>query len=230
MTVLVILLLLASPVVGQSVIERDGSIVVEDQSSEPQPLTQSGVDSWPTISPDGDWVAFRRTLFGPKVRAARGAVEPREIWIVRIDGRHARRLVPNDPNRECQNAMVDFIQLEFSADGRSLFFMTGCAMVNGCLHNVNLSTGRTRLVRAGVNGAEVVRNGRYAGNLLVQTHEYFKGGGSYEMVSIIRPNGRMIRSLGHGELYVENELVRRFKERTGRTQRSTRGAGRTARG
>jgi len=205
----------AEQLTGETVLVESGNVVLRTPSGVEHRLTHAGRDANPTLSPDGRRVAFVRTQPGPVIWNARGDVEQQEIWIVGVDGRGARRLARNARKVGTATAFSAFYELQFSPGGHLLYFQTGCAMVHGCLHSIDLRSGKTRLVSGNVNGAEVLRSGRYAGHLLVQAHQYCTGDdppcGSYEEIWLITPEGKTVHDIGPGELAPGNETVARFK-------------------
>ena len=204
--------------------EKNGNIFLFPTSG--RQLTSSGRDAQPTLSPDKRLVAFIRTTSGSRILTPRGEVDPQEIWVVGIDGKHARRLVRSmNPEPEgIMSSMADLFLPEFSVDGRVLYFMSGCSMVESCLHKVDVHTRQVQAL-GHANGMEVLRSGRHAGYLLVQKHQYYPSpdGGSFEEIWLVSPAGEPVQDLGPGEFAPGfDKTIVRFKEADSRSLRGAR--------
>lgn len=198
---------------AQTVSEKDGTILLTTASGHTRRLTSVGRASHPTLSPNRKWVAFVRTVSGPPIHTGLGDVDPQEIWIIAVDGRNAKRLAsslrPRDPRDPSQRAELS--NLQFSIDGRALYFMSSCSVVSACLHRVEVRTRRVRVITA-ANSLEVLREGRHAGYLIVTKHTYFPEGGSYEAFWLLTPEGEAVQDLGEGNPdSAFDDTIRRFK-------------------
>src|SRR3954452_24827959 len=70
-----------------------GNVVYHSATGTARGLTHAGLDTLATLSPDGSLVAFVRRTPDVLVPTALEADEATELWIVRVDGTGARRLV-----------------------------------------------------------------------------------------------------------------------------------------
>jgi len=203
-----LLALVASPAYAQSVWIAQGSVFYRDRAGHTRQLTHSRSDEGPVLAPNGNQVAFLRTVAGEKIRAACGDVDPQEIRIMKVDGTYERRLVSSlrDPDHASDRAALR--DLKFSPTGQELFFMSQCAVVSGCLHKVDIRSRKTRML-SDCNGYEVLRCGRHKGDLLVVLHRYSEGG-SYEEAWLMRANGLLVRDVGSGDGDEFQKTVRRF--------------------
>jgi Tol biopolymer transport system component len=162
----------AEPVVSA----RGGNIYISDGGVEKQ-LTASGRDSTPLLAPDGKWVAFVRSVDGKPILS--GNIDdgkPAELWQVRINGKEPTRLASTRPADKPENIIAAFDDLQFSADGRLLYFVSPAWTTSGAVHVVDTTNRKERFVLAG-NDLQVIHSGEYRDHLLVSQHRYFLGGG-----------------------------------------------------
>ena len=208
---------LAGVASGEPVVSaRGGNIFISDGGVEKQ-LTTSGRDSTPLLAPDGKWVAFVRSIDGkPIPSGSADDGKPAELWQVRIDGKEARRLARTRPAEKPENIIAAFDHLQFSADGRLLYFVSPAWTTSGAVHVVDTTNGKERFVLAG-NDLEVIQSGEYRDHLLVSQHRYFLGGGSYDWYWLFRPDGKEVGVVGEEtenfrSLYMKDQPARRVEE------------------
>jgi hypothetical protein len=120
------------------------------------------------------------------------------VWIVDADGAHPRRLVTGQYDEEVKAFLCDLHGLHFSPDGSKLYFQSAPVAVESAVHVFDLATDRHRFVTMG-SLLRVIPKGQYKGNLLVQQHRYFLGGGSYDWVWLISPQGEELGAVSQGE-------------------------------
>lgn len=94
--------------------------------------------------------------------------------------------------------MAGFQWPRFSDDTRKVYFVTVATVTSGMACEMDLASGAIREI-AGANRVEVVRHGRWAGNLVLEQHRYRRGGGSYEALVVVTPQGREVHVLGDPE-------------------------------
>lgn len=85
-------------------------------------------------------------------------------------------------------------KVEFSNDNKELYWLNSAYAVSGAVIAMNLKTRKVRYV-IDANSLEVVRDGRWKGNLIVQRHKYRKEGGSYEARCVVSPGGKEIKQI-----------------------------------
>ncbi|MBI5818304.1 MAG: PD40 domain-containing protein [Verrucomicrobia bacterium] len=161
-------------------------------------LTRSKKDDSPVLSPDGKIVAFTRKTARESFAPCEG--EPgrtQQLWLVNVDGKHEKMLV-RDRRGEPQNQIDQITGIEFSLDGRKIYFNTDGWIMSGALHCVNIDGSREHFV-IDADYSEVIEKGEYKGNLIVSRHKYFFYGPSYDWFYIVTPQGKEIGPLADDE-------------------------------
>jgi hypothetical protein len=187
---------LAIPAFGQSVSVKDGNIQFTDKSGETTALTSSGRDSSPVLAPDGKWVVFVRKVDGKKI--ATGSVDemdPTELWQVRTDGKEATLLVKCRESEKMESVIAAFENLQFSTNGKLVYFVTPAWTTSGAVHVVDTTTRKERYLFPG-SDVKAVSSGEFKDCLLVLQHRYFLGGGSYDWYWLLRPDGKEVGPVG----------------------------------
>ena len=180
---------------AQTVSVKDGNIQFTDKSGKTTALTSGGRDSDPLLAPDGKWVAFVRKIEGKKIATGSDEVDPTELWQVRTDGKEPAMLVRCRESQKMESLIGGFETLQFSPDGKLLYFVTPAWATSGAVHVVDTTNRKERYLFAG-NNLKVVASGEYKGCLLVQQHRYFVGGGSYDWFWLLRPDGKEVGPVG----------------------------------
>jgi dipeptidyl aminopeptidase/acylaminoacyl peptidase len=181
----------AEPVVSA----REGNVYISTDGVEKQ-LTTSGRDSSPLLAPDGKWIAFVRAIDGkPIPSGSDDDGQPAELWQIRVDGKEPTRLVRTRPAEKPENIIAGFENLQFSADGRLVYFVTPAWTTSGAVHVVDTTNGKERYLLPG-NDLEVIHSGEYRDHLLVSQHRYFIGGGSYDWFYLFTPQGKEVGPVG----------------------------------
>jgi hypothetical protein len=190
-----ICLSVCGPALAQSVSVKDGNIQFADKSGKTTALTATGRDSNPILAPDGKWVAFVRKVDGKKIATGSDEVEPTELWQVRVDGKEPSLLVRCRDSQKMESLIGGFDNLQFSRDGKLLYFVTPAWATSGAVHVVDTTNGREHYLFPG-NDLKVVKSGEYKDCLLVQQHRYFVGSGSYDWYWLLRPDGKEVGPVG----------------------------------
>jgi dipeptidyl aminopeptidase/acylaminoacyl peptidase len=186
---------LAIPAFAQTVSVKDGNIQFTDKSGKATELTSSGRDSNPVLAPDGKWVAFVRKVDGKKIATGSDEEESTELWQVRVDGKEPSVLVRCRASEKPESVIGAFENLQFSTNGRLLYFVTPAWATSGAVHVVDTTSGKERYLFPG-NDLKIVTAGEYKDYLLVQQHRYFIGGGSYDWFWLLRTDGKEIGPVG----------------------------------
>ena len=188
-------LALATAVLAGPLSVQNGNICFTGPSGEPKPLTTSGTDAQPVLSPDGRWIVFVRTIPGKTIPTGVGDSPATELWQIGANGRNATLLVRSSPADKTELILANFSKSQFSSDGRSVYFVSDAWATSGAVHVVDTTNRKEHFVCAG-SDLEIVRAGEYKDCLLVQQHRYFIGGGSYDWYWLFRPTGKEIGPVG----------------------------------
>ena len=180
---------------AQTLSVKDGNLQFTDKSGKTTALTSSGRDSNPVLAPDGKWVAFVRKVGGKKIATGSDEVDPTELWQVRVDGKEPSLLVKCRDSQKMESVIGGFDNLQFSNDGKLLYFVTPAWATSGAVHVVDTTNGKERYLFPG-NDLKVVKSGEYKDCLLVQQHRYFVGSGSYDWYWLLRPDGKEVGPVG----------------------------------
>lgn len=163
---------------------QNGDIVVRDGGTA-RTITSRGGYSDPALSPDGRTVAFiHADTAGENGRSS--------LWIAPVAGGPARRLFAGRENDAPERNLAQIASPHWSLDGRYLYVDAAAWVTSSAIHRIDVATGRARFVVDGWSYG-VVRGGRWRGYLLVGQHRYYHRpeGGSYNPVSLIRPDGHV---------------------------------------
>jgi dipeptidyl aminopeptidase/acylaminoacyl peptidase len=190
-----LLALMPSAVSGTGVTVRNGNVFFTDAAGHSRELTSSGRDSNALLAPDGRWVVFVRKVAGKKIATGADETEPTELWQIRTDGKEATRLVRSHGSEKPESIVAGFERVQFSSDGKLIYFLTPAWATSGAIHVIDSTNGREYFVCPG-NDLKVVPAGEYRDCLLVQQHRYFIGGGSYDWYWLLRPDGREVGPVG----------------------------------
>jgi dipeptidyl aminopeptidase/acylaminoacyl peptidase len=187
---------------AQSVLAKDGNVIIKERSGQTKKLTTLGRDSQPGLSPDRRRIVFVRSTPGKTVQTSLNDTEATELWLVDSDGSHPELLLAGSQDKDPQKSLADFSSPQFSPDGRRIYFMSVGWVTSGAVHVVDIQSKRQSFVSPG-NTLEVIQKGKYRGYLIVQEHKYFYGAkvGSYDHYWLLTPNGREIRHLGGERSY-----------------------------
>jgi hypothetical protein len=187
--------LAASSAVAQSVSVKDGNIQFTDKAGATTALTSGGRDADPLLAPDGKWVAFVRKVDGKKIATGSDELQPTELWQVRVDGKEPSLLVRSRDSEKMEQVIGAFENLQFSNNGKLLYFVTPAWATSGAVHVVDTTDRKERYLFPG-NNLKIVPSGEYKDCLLVQQHRYFIGGGSYDWFWLLRPDGKEVGPVG----------------------------------
>lgn len=179
------------PLRGQSVRSEAGRILVRDAQGHESPITATGRDTLPVLSPQGDLVAFIRRVPGDSVATAYGQAERTTLWVIRLDGTGARELSSGAAAATPERSLAGLTMPAFAPDGQMVYVASAGWVTSGALHAVTVATGHVRFVCA-ANGYEVLTRGKYRGYLLVNQHRY-RASGSYDGTWLVALSGRRVR-------------------------------------
>ncbi|HKP93939.1 MAG TPA: amine dehydrogenase large subunit [Chthoniobacterales bacterium] len=207
LSLIAVSLAIASTAVAQKVSVKKGNILFTDKAGKTIALTSGGKDGDPHLSPDGKLVAFTRKS---EAKVATGSVEEAttELWIVSTDGSSARKILEPTASDKMEDTLAYMSAPQFSSDGKKLYFETSAWTTSDAVHVVDLETKQQQFLCDG-NALQVVTTGEYKDHLLVSKHKYFVGGGSYDWVWLVAPDGKEVGPVGENtknfkELYTQN--------------------------
>jgi hypothetical protein len=119
-----------------------------------------------------------------------------QIWIFNIEQKKEQLLVNNVFSCSKPTEMIiDPKQLTFSPDSKTLYFLTSAWATSGAVHAVNINEAVERYLLP-ANSLAVATDEEYKGNLILNQHRYFIGGGSYDWYWLFTPEGKEIGPLG----------------------------------
>ncbi len=208
---ILIFILLVSTVYCQGidkVFEKDSCIYSSQEDKADIKLTNSGKDRSPVLSPDGKKIVFIRKSKEKAYDPTEGVL-PRDafadqLWIIDVDGSNEKMLV-QDKNPDISDVfswrgedVVGFIKdesLQFSPDGKTVYFLTPAWVTSSALRAVNIDGSSSRFIAGGDN-LKVIDKGGYKGNLIITQHRYYITGGSYDWYYVFTPEGKEIGPLG----------------------------------
>ena len=119
---------------------KEGNIVLRMGVDGQKKLTNSGRDSKPVGSPDGKWVVFVRSLVGEQIATGSGNYGAEELWQIGIDGKDLIRLVAPKDAENVSDVIATFSDIQFSSDGRLVYFVTPAWATSSAVHVVDSLT------------------------------------------------------------------------------------------
>jgi Tol biopolymer transport system component len=168
-----------------------GNVVYEGADNMARALTSGGADAQASLSPDGSQVVFVRAN-----RAGANAASSSEgLWMIDVRGGHLQHLLVNRPSEQPEANLSQLNNPVFSADGKSIYFMSVAWATSNAVHMLDLTTGKTRFVTAG-NSVDVIPRGKHVGMLVVQKHQYRRPSGSEDVYWLVSPQGQQRRRIG----------------------------------
>lgn len=171
----------------------DGHVTLIKPSGQTVALTRGGIDSEPVLSPDGTAVAFLRTLIPAPGEYEDGAYELRTVD-VRL-GKESLLYRPRDASSLDATWLSSALgPLDFSPDGRLVYFQRREAQTSFSVLAVDRTNRHVRVVAKGGASYEVLKAGRYAGQLLQSRRELDKSGVGFIYVwCLLSEGGRVVR-------------------------------------
>jgi Tol biopolymer transport system component len=134
----------------------------------------------PALSPDGLHIAFIQA-------EEKGSA----LWTYDTTPHKRRRLLRAHPTEDNKTNLRDLHSPVFSLRGDFIYVQSAAWVTSDALFRVDAKSGAHRYVGAG-NSLVVVRDGPYAGDLIVSRHTYRPAGGAYEQLVLLQPDGTEI--------------------------------------
>ncbi len=154
-----------------------------------------------TESPDGKWIVFVKksnyTIPSNCFYFSQKGERADEIWIVNAKEMTKKLLVaPHFSCGDVSKVIIDPHNLQFSPNGKTLYFETSAWVTSGAIHAVDVDGNHLRFVTDG-SELRVVQSGPYKDDIIVNQHRYrFKGDtplGSYNWDWLFTPTGKQIK-------------------------------------
>jgi hypothetical protein len=206
------LLLAGSAQAATTVADDNGNVVCMTGGARHQ-ITNKGVDRDSVLSPDGHTVAFIRTT-----KKAVRDLDPdwTELWIGDCATGKARLLLGTKPSKTPEHDLTSFNDVAFSLNGGYVYVLSTAWVTSDAVHQVNIKTGKEKFI-TGSNTLQVIRNGPYAGYLLLQKHEYYTTGegGSYDPTYVYRPDGKWKMMVPNTNLGAETDMTEEWLKAKG---------------
>ncbi len=200
---LTLLLSLPAARAQKVVADKKGNIYYTDAAGKRTRLTNEGKDSDPCLAPDKRRFVYVHRVSGKEIPTGAGETWPTELRLMDVDGEHDSLLVHSAEGEKPEDILADFASPTFSPDGGTIYFSSAAWATSGAIHAYDTATRTVRFVMPG-NNPRVVPAGEYKGDLLVQQHRYFLGGGSFDWFWLFEPGGREIGPVG--------ETTKNFRE------------------
>ncbi|MGO9018616.1 MAG: TolB family protein [Syntrophobacteraceae bacterium] len=198
---------------AQTLYVEGGNLFVKaDSSKSAVQLTTSGKDEQATLSPDRQMVAFVRRTPGKTIETGAGPTETTELWDIRVDGTEAKRIIIGLSAARMESVLAGFRDPQFSRDGKRIYFLSAAWVTSAAVHVVDVKTGVEHFVCPG-NSLEILRQGHYAGHLLVTQHRYFLAGGSFDWIWLFTPDGREVGPVADANDSNAEERLADFRHR-----------------
>ena len=176
---------------AQSVFEKQGNIFFTDSTGSVVQLTFSGQDSNPLLSSDQSLIAFVHSGHGRAISTGTGDYEPSELWLYDLVHKKTEQVLASKSARRMEDVIATFTNIQFSNDSKAIYFLTDAWTTSAAVHRVDLQSRRQTYIAPG-NSLEVIREGKFKGDLKVRQHRYHKERGSYDCDYILSPEGKEI--------------------------------------
>ncbi|BBE50468.1 hypothetical protein OYT1_ch0905 [Ferriphaselus amnicola] len=181
-----------------SVREQGGNVFYVGDDGRSLQLTKSKNNGGAVLSPDGQRVAYLHIR--PKNERDHEVFRGKEIWVVDVTGKNAKRLlktrmVDEDAEDAAETRLAQFNSLAFSAAGDRLYFLSEGWVEQDALHVLNLATGKQKFL-TGTNQFIVIPRGRYAEHLVIDDRCHEDSAGKSGCSFLITPEGKEVMSVG----------------------------------
>ena len=150
-------------------------------------------DTQTATSPDGKWIVFVKTVPGPKIETASGdSVEPTELWQKDAKGKNLTLLVKCREAKDRQDVVQGFYDLQFSTDGKLVYFSSPAWAASPAIHAVDTTTGKERFV---IDGWLDRVASTEDGDRLIASRRQYDDIGVYHDVFMVTPEGKLVGRL-----------------------------------
>lgn len=167
-----------SPKLVKKAYETRGYIMIDydcyEQWCKGKQITTSGRCFGPILSPDNRYVAYIKETPNITVNTAEGDVTANEIWIYDVKSDKHTLLLRGRYDGDVQKAIGDIRNLRYSLDGNTISFYSSCYTTSGAIQSVDIKTKKVNYIIDG-NAHDIIKRGKYAGNLYVYRRVYLHG-------------------------------------------------------
>jgi hypothetical protein len=162
----------------------------------------------PSISPDGHQVAYVRAA---GKRQEFDDPQPSEVVVTDRSTGKSRVIVSSGAGSELYSVPV--VRVTFAIDGRHLFAERTFPGTYHTIHEINLATGKERLLPPTGADIAVLRDGPWRGDLLMEVHTcYSTHSGCDYPVHVVTPAGKLVYVVPHsadGDFELQAWLTKR---------------------
>ena len=164
-------------------------------------LTFKGDASYPMLSPDGKSVVYIKTLLNDSIKKEDSI--PTEIVLIDLDSKQEKVILQEHSNPDPYKTLKDFSEPLFSSDSQVVYFLSSAWVTSNAVYALDLETLKTQFIIDG-NDLAVIKTGNYKNHIIIDRHQYFVDGGSYDYSWLVSPHGKIIgqvRDRNSYELY-----------------------------
>jgi hypothetical protein len=159
--------------------------------------------SYPMLSPDEKSIVYIKTFPKDGYNYKEEDSIPTEIVLMDIESKQEKIILKEHISIDPYKTLKDFSEPLFSSDGHIVYFLSSAWVTSNAVYSLDLKTLETKFIIDG-NDLAVVKNGDYKNHIIVDRHQYFVDGGSYDYSWLVSPNGKVIgqvRDRNSYELY-----------------------------
>lgn len=183
-----------TPGVGKAY-AKAGRLYVVGTTGKAAPLPGFSKVKDAVLSPDGTRIAFIKGTAGKAIPTGGRTGSADQLWLVDANGAHPTLLAAAKNAPDVKNILAGLTAPCFSPSGQAIYFLSQAYAVSDAVHVVDLRTRAVRFVCPG-NTVEVVSKGVFKGDLIVQQHRYFAGGGTFDWYWIVDARGKDVNPIG----------------------------------
>jgi hypothetical protein len=144
-------------------------------------------------SPDGKWIVFVKPGYGPKIETASGDdVAPTELWQKGAQGKTETLLVKCRNSDEMALVTAGFWNLQFSTDGKLVYFSTPARATSPAIHVVDTTTCKEHFV---IDGWLDRVASTLDGDRLIVSRRAYDDIGVYHDIFMVTPEGKLVGRL-----------------------------------
>ncbi len=144
-------------------------------------------------SPDGKRVVFVKQVSGPAIEWGGGKEQPTELWQIDAHGKHPTLLVRCRNSDKMAEVIAGFANLQFSSDGKLVYFNTPAWATSPAVHVVDTTTRREHFLIDGW-----IQRIAYTdqGDRLIVSRRQYDSEGVYHDDFVVTPEGEIVGHLG----------------------------------